>query len=162
MVAQGRDLDQPPFGGGAPLTGGPAAGARLARAEASEQGQVDTAAAEIIPPGSFEQLWLIYKRPYADNEASSRRAFDAACQRATPKEIIEGARTWVEVAGTANAEFLPEPVKWLTANSWTKAPPKRWQNKQHTASGRASHGHGRRNGVVIDVANVMFNLGRRS
>jgi hypothetical protein len=115
-------------------------------------------AAEIIPPASFEELREVWRaaRSWPDDEATARRAFNAACKRAPADEIIEGARAWVETATrTGNERYVPSLAKWLVADSWAKSPPKRWTQP---ATGRRPSPH-RRNGGKVDLARLALMQG---
>jgi hypothetical protein len=103
---------------------------------------------------SYAELRTLWARPWTDNEGADRRAFEAACKRAEPEEIIEAARAYVAAADAPR--FLPVLAKWLAADGWTKAPPKA-AAKQHAARGRSPHG---RNGVKVDIGRIMFGMTR--
>jgi hypothetical protein len=144
MDAQERVLDQPLFGGGAPLTGAPAEDARSARqgeaSEASkqEEGGFDPGSCEGATFGgsaeeeAYAELRQVWTRPWPDDAADDRRAFEAACRRADPEDILDGARAWTAVV---EPRFLPVLAKWLAGDSWTKPPPQRKRQTAHHSNG---------------------------
>jgi hypothetical protein len=99
---------------------------------------------------AYAELRTIWARPWTDDEGADRRAFEAACQRAEPEEIIQAARAYVAAADAPR--FLPVLAKWLGTNGWTKAPPKP-AARQHAARGRSPH---RNNGRKVDVARLAL------
>jgi hypothetical protein len=132
------------------------------RAEDFEESKQGAVAAEIIAPGSFEELrtlWLT-AREGTDDPTVDRRAFESACQRAAPAEIIEGARVWVEAATeTGNERYVPSLAKWLSADAWTEPPPKRWQQRQATHGRSLRHNGHHHNGGRVDLAKLALEYG---
>jgi hypothetical protein len=96
----------------------------------------------------FDELREIWRRPWADDDAADRRAFEVACREVAPDDIIEAATAWVAAADAPR--FLPPLCRWLAARGWEKPPPMK---------ARRSHGNGRHNGNGRGpVANVFFEI----
>jgi hypothetical protein len=70
----------------------------------------------------FEDLRAAWPRPWADDEAADRRAFEQARRHASVEDIIAGAAPW---AAAMEARYLPVLAKWLAARGWQKPPPKK-------------------------------------
>jgi hypothetical protein len=91
----------------------------------------------------FEDLRAAWPRPWVDDEAADRRAFEQARRHASVEDIIAGAAPW---AAAMEARYLPSLVKWLGARGWEKPPPKRAKPKQR--------GNGK-----LDLTKVMLKQG---
>lgn len=81
----------------------------------------------VVPPvvphqNRFLQFWEIYpKRAGNRDKAAAEKAFNAACRRATPDEIIAGAQRYAifcEAAGKIGTEFIRQARTWLNQSSW--------------------------------------------
>jgi hypothetical protein len=77
---------------------------------------------ELVLVGRFEDLRAAWPRPWVDDDAADRWAFEQACRQASVEEIIAGALPWVEAM---EARYLPGLAKWLSARGWEKPPPKK-------------------------------------
>jgi hypothetical protein len=96
----------------------------------------------------FDELRAIWARPWADDVAADQRAFEMACRRSRPDDIIAAAVAWVAAADARR--FLPPLARWLANRGWEKPPPMK---------ARRSHGNGRHNGNGRGpVANVFFEI----
>src|SRR5262245_23472741 len=78
-------FDISPSGGGGPLTGPPAEEVFTAQAPSRLESKKER----------FQELREIWRRPWADDDAADRQAFELACQEVAPDDIIEAAKTWV-------------------------------------------------------------------
>jgi hypothetical protein len=70
----------------------------------------------------FEDLRAAWPRPWADDEAADRRAFEQAQRHASVENILAGAVPWV---AAMEARYLPALAKWLAVKGWEKPPPKK-------------------------------------
>jgi hypothetical protein len=152
-VAQERDYSSSDV---AAALGGP----RAEEKEESKQAHGGDGAAaaplagEIIPPGSFEELRLVYDRGHLDDDQAARKAFKTACREVAPEVIIEAAKVWVAAADAPR--FLKPLDVWLDRRGWAKAPlPKPAAGS--AARGRSPH---RRNGHRLTMAQVAARLVR--
>jgi len=118
-------------GGAAPLTGCPAeedspTAAPSARQESPVERSRSVAREERSGDEKFRELRAIWARPWADDDAADRRAFEAACREVAPDDIIEAAQTWVAAFEAGDGvRFLPPLARWLAARGWEKPPPQR-------------------------------------
>jgi DNA-binding transcriptional regulator YhcF (GntR family) len=112
-------------GGGAPLTGGPAEEVSPAAPPPARQDSPIERSRSVARKESgdekFRELRAIWARPWADDDAADRRAFEVACREVAPEDIIEAAAAWVAAADAPR--FLPPLAKWLAARGWEKPPP---------------------------------------
>ena len=102
----------------------------------------------------FSELREIWARPWADDVAADRRAFEVACREVAPDEIIEAAAAWVAAAD--HPRFLPALARWLTNRGWDKSPPTK-ARRAH-AHERRSDGLPRSNGNKVDLAKIAFEM----
>ena len=82
----------------------------------------------------FDELRVVWARPYIENDAADRQAFKEACGSTDPEVIIAAARRWVKAADAPR--FLPSLAKWLNARGWEKPPPKKHRNAAGGRRGR--------------------------
>jgi len=88
----------------------------------------------------FDELRAVWKRPWPEDDAADRRAFEEACRHASFEAILSGARTWFAAAD--DARYLPPLARWLAGACWEKPPPKRVKRQQR--------------GGKVDVAREML------
>src|SRR5258708_29068017 len=92
---------------------------------------------ELVLAGvGFEDLRAAWPRPWMDDEAIDRTAFEQARRHASVEDIIAGAAVW---AAAMEARYLPSLAKWLGARRRGKPPPKKPQ-AQPRRHGQAEHG----------------------
>jgi hypothetical protein len=95
---------------------------------------------DLVSVGGFEDLRAAWPRPWADDDAADRSAFEAARRHASVEDIIAGAAPW---AAAMEPRYLPTLAKWLGAKGWEKPPPERPKSKQR--------GNGK-----VDMAKLML------
>jgi hypothetical protein len=82
---------------------------------------------ESPPPGEiatpFDQLKAIWRRPWCDDEAAERRAFERARREVAPETIIAAAQA--HVAAADHPRFLQPLDCWLDRRGWEHNPPER-------------------------------------
>ena len=71
------------------------------------------------PPDRFEEFWAAYPRKVGKQKA--RAKFTAACKRADPQAVIDGAH---QLASDPNRvdQFTPHPTTWLERDGWGDEP----------------------------------------
>jgi hypothetical protein len=154
-VAQERDSDLP---GVAAALEEPRAEEREESKQAPNGSDTPTAPAEIIPPGSFEELRLVYDQKDHPGDyapvavAAARREFEKARREVAPATIVDAAKAWIEAAD--HPRYAIRLDHWLAGRCWEKKPPE----KRSAARGRSSHG--RRNGHRLTMAQVAARLVR--
>jgi hypothetical protein len=109
-------------------------------------GQRDSAVTLIAPGEDYAELTAIWQRPWIDDPAADRRAFDKACREITPETIIEAAQ---RVARVVEPRYRPSLSKWLAGRGWEKAPPS-------DAPPQRARRNGRRYGGKPDMTAVML------
>jgi hypothetical protein len=97
-------------------------------------------AGELVLAGGFEDLRAAWPRPWADDDAVDRSAFEQATRHASVEDIIAGAAPW---AAAMEPRYLPSLAKWLGAKGWQKPPPDKPKPKQR--------GNGK-----VDMAKLML------
>jgi hypothetical protein len=97
----------------------------------------------VLVGAGFEDLRAAWPRPWPDDEAADRRAFEQARRHASVEDIIAGAASW---AAAMEARYLPSLAKWLGVCGWEKPPPKKPKAKPR--------GNGK-----VDLAKVMLKQG---
>ena len=78
-----------------------------------------------------------WPRPWSDDAAADRAAFERACREVGPEEIITAARAWAAAADAPR--YLPSLAKWLNGRGWEKLPPTK--RARRTRSRPRSNGH---------------------
>jgi hypothetical protein len=99
---------------------------------------------KMIPAGGaatrFEDIRAAWPRPWVDDDAADRSAFEEARRHASVEDIITGAAPW---AAAMEPRYLPSQAKWLGAKGWQKPPPEKPKQK--------SRGNGK-----VDMAKLML------
>jgi hypothetical protein len=77
---------------------------------------IPTPKLSVKPPENplFEEFWKVYPRKVGKGEA--RKAWIGAIKRATPEEIIAGAKRYA--ATKPDPEYTKHPGPWLNADRW--------------------------------------------
>jgi hypothetical protein len=70
----------------------------------------------------FEEFWGVYPRKVEKGVA--RKAWKNALKRATPEEIIAGAKRYAAQRFGQEVEFTKHPGPWLNADRWLDEAPK--------------------------------------
>jgi hypothetical protein len=93
---------------------------------------------DINPPlGSFldfETFWEIYPRQRRGSKDKARKAWQRACRRSPPTEIIEGTRAYAASDEVARG-FAKGAEAWLNDDRWTHD-----YSKQGEKNGKSNHG----------------------
>lgn len=67
----------------------------------------------------FERFWSAYPRLIA--KAAARKAFDRACTKAPPAEILAGTKRFAAERADQDPKFTPHPTTWLNDERWADA-----------------------------------------
>jgi hypothetical protein len=70
-------------------------------------------------PEGFETFWATYPRHEGKRKACT--AWQQACRRADPREILAGARRYADDPNREPA-FTAHPTTWLNRDGWADAP----------------------------------------
>src|SRR5260370_5024017 len=76
----------------------------------------------VLAGAGFEDLRAAWPRPWVDDDAVDRSAFEQARRHASVEDIIAGAAPW---AAAMEARYLPALAKWLGARRSGRAPAKK-------------------------------------
>jgi hypothetical protein len=141
-------LSTAPDPGGTRLNGAPPDSAS-APSEERKQARKKEPAADATVVSDYAELRKAWPRPWMDDDAADRRAFDQACRKALAGEIIQGALAYVQ-AFNDEPRYLPKLAVWLNGEGWTKKPPPK-KSKPPGPNRRY-----RSNGGKPDMARIMF------
>ena len=76
----------------------------------------------------FEEFWSHYPRKVGKQKA--RAKFQAACKRAEPQQVIDGAERLAHDPNLPEERFIPHPTTWLERDGWEDGPlPERVTNR---------------------------------
>jgi hypothetical protein len=112
--------------------------------------------------GDWCRLRELWQRGWASDDtakvqAIARNAFRSACALAEPKDILDGARTWIAAADAPR--FLPPLPQWLDAKGWEKPPPMKKPHRRGAVHrGRGDH-LPRSNGRKVDLTRLALKMG---
>lgn len=97
-------------------------------------------------PEGFEEFWAAYPpRAGSRDKISAVRAYRAALKRASPSQIIAGAKayhSYIAAAGKLKTEFIRQARTWLNGNGWE-------ENYEHNSPRFGSRSN---LGGIIDLA----------
>ena len=71
---------------------------------------------EVLSNETFEAFWNLYPKKVAPGRA--RTAMVSALNKATPKEIIAGAKDFSTRNQSSDLKYLPNPAAWLDGEQW--------------------------------------------
>ena len=79
-------------------------------------------------PDRFEEFWDHYPRKVGKKAARAKYA--AACKRADPQQVIDGAERLAHDSNLPEERFIPHPTTWLERDGWEDGPlPERVTNR---------------------------------
>ena len=79
-------------------------------------------------PDRFEEFWSHYPRKVGKKAAKAKYA--AACKRADPQQVIDGAERLAHDPNLPEERFIPHPTTWLERDGWEDGPlPERVTNR---------------------------------
>ena len=79
-------------------------------------------------PDRFEEFWSHYPRKVGKKAARAKYA--AACKRADPQQVIDGAERLAHDPNLPEERFIPHPTTWLERDGWEDGPlPERVTNR---------------------------------
>jgi hypothetical protein len=139
-------LSTSPDPGGTRLNGAPPDSASPSEEKQSKKEPASGGTTVVTDYGELRRAW---PRPWMDDDAADRRAFDQACRKASAGEIIRGALAYVQ-AFNDQPRYLPKLMLWLNAEGWKKKPP---PGKSKPPRPKRRH---RSNGAKPDLARIMF------
>ena len=71
-------------------------------------------------PDRFEEFWSHYPRKVGKKAARAKYA--AACKRADPQQVIDGAERLAHDPNLPEERFIPHPTTWLERDGWEDGP----------------------------------------
>ena len=107
-----------------------------------------------IPDVAFEAFWAVWPRKVAKRAAA--KAWAHAIKRASPADIIAGARRYTTDPNLPEPKYIPYPATWLNGDRWLDSPEPQRRSGPRGLSAIGST-HQRRNGqqrIVIEATSV--------